>query len=222
MVGSTGTPPRGGAVERYQLPPGTKVVADEFQSVEGDVVTVRSDAVPSPLVDPKPFLAKEAQLETDDPVVRSWVEGIVAGRTDGADIAESLRLAVRSHITVRDLTVADGSALETFRNKKGDCTEHANLLCAALRIAGIPARVDVGVVHVFVVDKPAWCGHAWVSAWIDGHWITLDAAYPGIARSKYLRLGSANGADGAKANGAMLAAMALLMGKEIKTVTGQP
>ena len=132
--------------------------------------------------------------------------------------AEALRLAVRSHITQKDMGVADGTALETFRTRRGDCTEHANLLAACLRIAGIPARVDIGL--VFSTDLGGWCGHAWDSAIIDGRWVHLDSAYPGLVRSQYVRLGSSGG-DAASAKGttaALIGAMAGLLGREILTL----
>ncbi|MBN8526294.1 MAG: transglutaminase domain-containing protein [Planctomycetes bacterium] len=216
LVASKGPSPKGGDIERYRVPAGATVAIDEFQSRDGDTVSVRREAVASELADAAPFLAREPQLEIDDPQMRAWVEGIATGQSSRADLAETLRLAVRSHITARDLNTADGTALDTFRNKRGDCTEHANLLCAALRIAGIPARVDVGIVHS--IDHGAWVGHAWVSAWIDGAWRHLDAAYPGVPRSRYLRLGSSTGHDGAKTAGAMIAALASLMGREIECV----
>lgn len=220
LVGAKGPPPKGGGLELYRLPVDGSVTEDEFQARTGNVIAVRREAKASELADPALFLAREPQLETDDPALRAWVEGIVVGKADQLDLAEDLRLAVRSHITQRDLATADGTALDTFRTRRGDCTEHANLLCAVLRIAGIPARVDIGVVHP--VDHATWVGHAWVSAWIDGSWRHLDAAYPGVARSCYLRLGSSTGKDGAKTAGAMIAALASLMGREIEGLGGRP
>ncbi len=220
LVGAKGPSPKGGVVELYRLPHEGVVVEDEFQSRNGDVVAVMREARQAELADPAPFLAREPQLEIDDPAMRAWVEGLVAGKADKLDIAEDLRVAVRSHITTRDFSVGDGTALDTFRSRSGDCTEHANLLCAALRIAGIPARVDVGVVHP--LEMANWVGHAWVSAWIDGRWRHLDAAYPGVARSCYLRLGSSTGMDGVRTYGAMIAGLASLMGREIEALGGRP
>jgi hypothetical protein len=219
LVGGKGPAPKGGAIELYRLPEAGVVVEDEFQSRNGDVVAVMREARPAPLADPVPFLAREPQLEIDDPGLRAWVEGLSAGKTDRLDLAEDLRLAVRSHITVRDLNTADGTALDTFRNRTGDCTEHANLLCAALRIAGIPARVDIGVVRPVGYDN--WVGHAWVSAWIDGRWRHLDAAYPGVGRSAYIALGTSTGKDGVRTYGAMVGALASLMGREIESLGGR-
>lgn len=219
MVAAKGPPPQGAPVERYRLPPGATVPSGDFQSVDGDVVTVRSEAPPGELADPAPFLAREPQLETDDPELKAWVAGIAAGHDDLLDRAEALRVAVRGWITERDLSTADGSALETFRSRRGDCTEHANLLCAALRIAGIPARVDIGLICVTPPGKPAaWGGHAWTAAWIGGRWVHLDAAYPGVPRSRYIRLGTGCGVDGVRTGGAMVAALSSLMGREIETL----
>jgi len=216
LVAAKGRSPRGAPIERYRLPDGAVVAEDGFQRRDGAIVAVSSEASPEPLEDTAGLLAREPQLEIDDPALRAWVAGLVAGQTDRLDLAETLRLAVRSHITQRDLGTADGTALDTFRSRKGDCTEHANLLCAALRIAGIPARVDLGVVHSN--DHGAWVGHAWVSAYIEGAWRHLDAAYPGVARSRYIRLGSTTGADGAKTAGAMVAALTSVMGREIEAL----
>jgi hypothetical protein len=219
LVAAAGETPRGRARERYRLPAGAVVPADAFQDVEGDQVLVRREATPTPLDDPAPLLAREPQIEIDDPALRAWVEGLALGQKDRLDLAETLRVAVRSHITVRDLGTADGTALDTFRNRRGDCTEHANLLCAALRIAGIPARVEVGLVRP--PDAGGWVGHAWVSAWIDGAWRHLDAAYPGIARSNYIRLASTTGIDGGKTAGAMIGALASVMGRTITGLGGE-
>ena len=214
LVRMQGPPPLGREVERYRLPAGVSLPGGDAQSQAGDVVTVLRVAAPEPLADPAPFLAREAQLETDDAALRAWVASIVAGYEGASDQGEALRLAVRSHITSRDLATADGSALETFRNRKGDCSEHANLLGAVLRIAGIPARVDVGLVHS--IDHGAWVGHAWVSAWMDGRWSLLDAAYPGVPRSRYLRLGTSSGGNSASTQGAIIAALAGIMGQTIE------
>jgi hypothetical protein len=225
MVAVKGGMPKGGAVERYRLPPGSTVPAGPFQAVDGDLGSCRSEAVPGPPPDLAPFLAREPQLETDDPDLRAWVAGLVVGHDDPFDKAEALRVAVRGRITTRDLSTADGSALQAFRSQRGDCTEHANLLCAVLRIAGIPAQVDVGLICVErapapgkPAPTPAWCGHAWVSAWIGDRWIHLDAAYPGVPRSRYIRLGSGSGADGVQTGGALATALVGLMGREIETL----
>ena len=49
------------------------------------------------------------------------------------------------------------NALETLRNRVGDCNEHAVLLAALARAAGIPAQVEAGLVY----QKGRFYYHAW-------------------------------------------------------------
>ena len=52
----------------------------------------------------------------------------------------------------------------------GDCNEHATLLTALLRAAGIPARLSVGLVY----SRNKFFYHAWTEAFL-GEWISMDA-----------------------------------------------
>ncbi len=189
LVTASGPALRPTMANHLRLPPGPALPANPFQQEIDGVVTLLPSAAPAPLSPERraELLAPAAQLELDDPELRAWVESQLKGVKGDAARAEHLRLAVRSHITKKDLSKADASALETFRTRTGDCTEHATLLCAALRIAGVPARIEVGL--VYAPDYGGWVGHAWNSAWIDGGWVHLDSAYPGISRSCYLCLG---------------------------------
>lgn len=216
LVNAAGPAPGAGPVNRFRLPEGATVAEDEFQHQDGRVVLTRNQAEVRPLAEARPFLAREAQLETDDAALRAWVEGLVKDAPVAAERAELLRLAVRSHITTKDLSQGDASALETFRSQRGDCTEHANLLCAALRIVGIPARVEVGV--VFSPVHGGWVGHAWNSAQIGDRWIHLDSAYPGIARSNYLKLGSTSGGAWTATGAALMGNLGKLAGKTVETL----
>jgi hypothetical protein len=215
LVQASGPAPRQGTLNRFRLATGVRVPTDAFQHQDGAVVTVRATAAPETLPDPAPLLRAEPQLETDDAALRAWVAEQIAGVSASAERAEHLRLAVRSWITTKDLSQADASALETFRSRRGDCTEHANLLAATLRIAGIPARVDVGLVYSAV--HGGWVGHAWNSAYLDGGWVHLDSAYPGIPRSCYLRLGSAGG-EWAATGAALLGTLGVIMGTTVTTL----
>jgi Transglutaminase-like superfamily len=217
LVTAAGPAPSAGPRNRYRLPPGASIALDEFQSQQGAEATVTSQAAPSALADAKVFLRAEPQLEIDDPAMRAWVEGIAAKhRSSVPELAENLRLAVRAYIVVKDLSMGDATALEAFRERRGDCTEHANLLCAALRIAGIPARVECGLVYADTFG--GWVGHAWNSAYVDGRWIHLDSAYPGVERSCYLKLGSTSGGPWQNTGAAMLGNLAKVMGKTIETL----
>jgi hypothetical protein len=217
LVTAAGPAPTAGPRNRYRLPPNAAAALDEFQSQQGAEVTVNSQSAPSELADKAPFLRAEPQLEIGDPEMRAWVEGIAAKhRGSQAELAENLRAAVRAYIVHKDLSMGDATALEAFRERRGDCTEHANLLCAALRIAGIPARVECGL--VFADSFGGWVGHAWNSAYVGDRWIHLDSAYPGVERSCYLKLGSTSGGPWQTTGAAMLGNLAKVMGKTIETL----
>ena len=217
LVTAKGPAPAAGPQNRYRLPKDATVLNDDFQHLEAGVVTTRSEAEPTPLANPALYLKAEPQLEIDDPQLKAWVDALVARHHVAKPIlAERLRLAVRGYIVKKDLSVGDGSALETFRNRTGDCTEHANLLAAVLRIAGFPSRVELGM--VYAPDFGGWVGHAWNSAYIGDRWVHLDSAYPGIPRSCYLKLGTTSGGEWQNTGAAMLSGFSKIMGKEVETL----
>lgn len=65
------------------------------------------------------------------------------------------------------------SPLASVKTAYGRCGEESTFLVAALRSVGIPARQ---------VYTPRWAhtddNHAWVEAWVDGHWHFLGACEP--------------------------------------------
>ncbi len=215
LAKAAGPAPRRAAENQYRLGAAAASIPDDaFQTRDGELITVRSVGIGDVPADPQVFLQAEPQFELDDPELRAWVAA--AGDFPPAQLAEILRLRVRTHLVTKDLSMADGSALEAFRAKTGDCTEHANLLTAALRIAGIPARTEVGV--VYAGDFGGWVGHSWNSAWIDGAWVHLDSAYPGIPRSLYIKFASTSDADTLGTAGAMSQAIVALAETAIEYV----
>lgn len=91
--------------------------------------------------------------------------------------ALALRAKVYEYIDNKGMSTAFASASQTARNKEGDCSEHAVLLCGLLRAANIPSRGVMGLVYVPNYGKPngvfGW--HMWSQALVDGKWIDLDA-----------------------------------------------
>jgi transglutaminase-like putative cysteine protease len=62
------------------------------------------------------------------------------------------------------------NALETLENRMGDCNEHAVLFAAFARAAGIPARIEIGLLHL----RGRFYYHAWNSVFM-GRWVTVDS-----------------------------------------------
>lgn len=59
-----------------------------------------------------------------------------------------------------------------FKNRTGDCNEHAVLTAALLRSAGVPAQIETGLVYL----NGRFYYHAWNLAYV-GQWITADAVF---------------------------------------------
>lgn len=128
-------------------------------------------------------LQDEKLRETLDEALRG-----VPANADDATKAEAIRKFVFRFIDNKNLGVGFASASETCRTREGDCSEHAALLTALLRLAGIPSRTVSGLVFVdqFMQSKRVFGFHMWSQALLpaepgaDGEpcwvWTDLDAA----------------------------------------------
>ena len=97
------------------------------------------------------YILPSAMVDSTDTAVRSIAEATLGRlyavpdgpRSDSSvlDRAHKLRVAVKNHITTFDLATGYASASETARRQSGDCSEHAVLLAAVLRVDGIASRV---------------------------------------------------------------------------------
>lgn len=132
------------------------------------------------------LLQASATLDHEHEAVRGLVgEALagVAGDASAADKAEAIRRFVHRHVRAKDLSVGFATASETARTRQGDCTEHAVLLAAMLRAAGIPSRVATGLIYVerLADQRNVFGYHMWTQAWLDepanpgGRWVDLDA-----------------------------------------------
>jgi hypothetical protein len=121
-------------------------------------------------------------VDCDDPAIRDAVRRALADAPAGeAPRAETLRALVHRHITGKDFASVFASASSVMRDRSGDCTEHAVLLAAMLRAAGMPARLAAGVVYAreFAGVRGCYAWHMWTQALIDGQWRDLDATLAG-------------------------------------------
>jgi len=108
-------------------------------------------------------------IEADHPLIRERVLSLI----DPTD-APLLRIRkimdwIATHIEKRPV-LSLPSALATLEQGMGDCNEHAALLAAMARAAGIPAQVEAGLVY----NEGRFFYHAWNLLWLDG-WVTADA-----------------------------------------------
>jgi hypothetical protein len=159
---------RGAAARRIPDDPPRQRMRDGVLRVVREALpgTAAADAaLPARWIAPSPF------IESDDPAIVSRARMLAAG---GADpVAQARRLVdwVHGHVTPEPAMTVP-SAREVLRTRRGDCNEHAVLLAALARAAGIPARVVAGLVAAG--DGFAW--HAWNELWI-GRWVSADAVF---------------------------------------------
>lgn len=120
-------------------------------------------------------------VDSDDPRIAALADKALAGvpAQPMARIA-ALRTAVAKHLVNKNLASGFATASEAVVSRAGDCTEHAVLLAALLRHAGIPSRVASGLLYVTQVgqQRNAYGWHMWTQALVDGAWVDADAVLP--------------------------------------------
>lgn len=149
-------------------------------------ITLRSDPLnPAPEEDATnpAYLAGTLMCSTSDSEIVALTKRATASAGDApADRAEAIRRFVHTYLNQKSLDVGYASASETARSRAGDCTEHAVLLAAMLRVEGIPARGVSGLVYVdeFLGQSGVFGYHMWTQALLTVHgvptWVDLDAA----------------------------------------------
>lgn len=127
------------------------------------------------------YLASSVMVGSGDAAVQALAERALRGaRAEPLARVAALRDAVARHLTRKDLASGFATASEAVRSRSGDCTEHAVLLAACLRSAGIPARVVSGLVYVDRANdmRHVFGWHMWTQALVDGVWVDVDAVLP--------------------------------------------
>jgi hypothetical protein len=150
------------------------------QSVDGSTIEIRDPQTLQPgAADPgaAAFLAAEPFLESDAPEIIAETDLALKGITGARARAERLTRYVNALLDKKP-TVSLPSAREVLRTKVGDCNEHTALYVAMARAAGIPARINVGLVFVRGVQG-AFYYHAWPEVYLDegngrGMWLPVD------------------------------------------------
>jgi hypothetical protein len=136
------------------------------------------------------FLAATANSQSDDQAIVGKAKQIVGDERNAmlaaARIVESVYETIDKQAGVR----GSATATEVLENGAGDCTEHAVLVVALMRAAGIPARMVDGIVILSHPDGTGVAGyHAWAEIWL-GQWIGVDATVNETGTSaRYLMFG---------------------------------
>ena len=154
---------------------GTQAVA----SMDSETATLTVSSIPPPKnIQPsrnqqKEYLGDTQFLQARDSRVQEHARKATAGSLDPGTIAVRMEQYVYKELKKKNFSTALASAAEVAKSLEGDCTEHACLLAAMLRVQKIPSRVAVGLVYAERLG--AFGGHMWTEAWLDGKWVPLDA-----------------------------------------------
>ncbi len=116
----------------------------------------------------KVFLSPTALIQSKDPKIIDKAKAIIGEEKDPLKASRLLMDWVYRNIEKKP-TVSIPNALEVLRIKQGDCNEHTTLYTALARSAGIPAKIDIGLVY----SKGGFYYHAWPEVFV-GEWVSLD------------------------------------------------
>jgi transglutaminase-like putative cysteine protease len=132
------------------------------------------------------FLEPQPFIESDDPRVAE-----LARTLRGDDALASARAIyewVRKNLSYAGYIADELGARYALENRRGDCTEYADLAAALARSLDIPARVLGG--YVLESDAVLRAGdyHNWTEVWTGDRWVLLDAQkeHFGEAAERYI------------------------------------
>jgi hypothetical protein len=148
------------------------------QRLRADLLSITREPAPAPVPLPLPrtnaladYLGPGLFIESDDAAIVAAARTAVGGETDATRAARRLVTWVHGHVEQAP-SVTVPSAREVLASRRGDCNEHAVLLAALARAAGIPARVVAGAMYL----DDGFYYHAWTELWLE-RWVSADAVF---------------------------------------------
>ena len=176
-------------VAEGEMPPIPETGVQRVTPVDASTVRVvvdLDDPRPAGDVDMAAVTGSSTLIDASDAKIVALAERALRGvEGDDAARAEALRRFVYRYVDEKSLGVGVATASEVCRTRQGDCTEHAVLLAALLRAAGIPSRTASGLVYVdqFLGQRKIFGYHMWAQALLDVNgaptWVDVDGTLPG-------------------------------------------
>jgi len=143
------------------------------QSLKGKTLSIHkedpSNTQPIKNEDKAIYTSPSLLIQSDHPDIIETALSIISPGDDHKTKAAKLVKWVYENIKKRPV-ISIPSAIETLNNRIGDCNEHAALLTALARAAGIPAQIEAGLVYT----NNRFYYHAWNVLYID-QWIAVDS-----------------------------------------------
>jgi transglutaminase-like putative cysteine protease len=108
-------------------------------------------------------------VQADDPRIQTLANELTAKARSPRARVQAIMDWMAANIEKRPvLSLPD--AVNTLTQRMGDCNEHAVLLAALARAAGIPTQIEAGLVY----QRGRFYYHAWNRVHL-GRWVTVDA-----------------------------------------------
>lgn len=118
------------------------------------------------------FLSSTDILQADDPAIAAKAREVIGDEKDAWAAAKKLVTWVYREMTKVDHDPRPITASECLATMKGDCSEHATLLCAMSRAVGIPSKFVTGLVYL----NGGYYYHAWNELYV-GRWVGVDPTW---------------------------------------------
>lgn len=119
------------------------------------------------------YLRAEPLIQSDHEKIRAVVRAVLGENSELSPLEKARRLMDWIQLTIEKRPVLSmPDAISTLENRMGDCNEHAMLFAALARAAGIPARVEAGLVYL----RGKFYYHAWNLLFL-GSWVTADPLF---------------------------------------------
>ena len=110
----------------------------------------------------------------DDPAITRLARRAAAGVTDPSRQIEALVSFVHGYIDYAERD-APRTVRNILRERRGDCTEYANLLTTMARALGHPARTVLGLAYDARTESFAL--HNWSEVAVEGRWLAVDPTW---------------------------------------------
>ena len=164
------------------IPPNRLQLEGGRQIFEGNLLTIDKESLsglPSVIHSAdlgeleKVFLKPSPFIQSDHEKIQNLAQQILGPESSATPLEKSQKLLAWVYENIEKRPVLSlPDALSTLDNRMGDCNEHAVLMAALARAAGIPCRIEAGLVYL----KGRFYYHAWNLVYV-GRWITVDALF---------------------------------------------
>ena len=154
--------------------------SDARQAVSGQsMVITREDAAARATFE-LPYAGTEwtsgveatAFVQSTHPRIAETAARVLDGERDARNAVVRLRNWVYATLEKRPVASIP-NALQVLEMGAGDCNEHAVLFAGLARAAGVPTRINAGVVY----SEGVFLYHAWNEVWLGQGWVSVDPAF---------------------------------------------